>query len=232
MTNGIIEGAASAGAKLVFGDNLYMYGPVPGPLTEDLPYNATGPKGRTRAQVAATLMAAHKSGKIRATIGRASDFYGPGVKASILGEQVFKPALAGKTVNMLGSMDVLHTYTFIDDFAKRLVTLGEREEALGEIWHIPSAETLTTRQILELIFAAAGTSPKIQVAPKLIERMLGLFNPIIRELRETSYQRDEPFTVDHGKYAKIFGSDTTPHREAIRQTLAWFRENSNRKETK
>jgi hypothetical protein len=65
----VIEGAA-AGARLVFGDNLYAYGPVDGPRTEDLPYQARGPNGRVRARIAETLMRAHGSGRIRATIGR------------------------------------------------------------------------------------------------------------------------------------------------------------------
>jgi len=106
------------GAKLVFGDNLYMYGPVSGPMREDMLYKATGRKGRTRAQMAETLIAAHRSGKVRATIGRASNFYGPGVTDSFMGEGVFAAALNGKPGQILGDPDAPHTYTFIDDFAK------------------------------------------------------------------------------------------------------------------
>jgi len=157
MMAGIIEGVGAVGAKLVFGDNLYMYGPVSEPMREDMPYKATGRKGRTRAQMAEALMAAHRSGKVRATIGRASNFYGPGVTDSVMGEGVFAAALNGKPAQILGDPDALHTYTFIDDFAKGLITLGAREEALGETWHIPSAETLTARQFVEAVFAEVGT---------------------------------------------------------------------------
>ena len=223
ILDGIIEGAASAEAKLVFGDNLYMYGPVEGPISEDLPYNAAGRKGKTRAQMAKTLMEAHKSGKVRATIGRASAFFGPGVINSSMGEQVFGATLRGKKVKVLGNLDVPHTYTFVRDFGKGLVTLGEREEAIGKIWHIPSAETLTTRQFLELIFEEAGKTPKVMAAPRFLVKMMGLFNPIMRELKEMLYEFEKPYIVDHSKYKNIFGEDTTPHREAIRQTLDWYR---------
>jgi len=225
IMDGIIQGAGAIGAKLVYGDNLYMYGPVSGQIREDLPYAATGRKGHVRAQIASTLMEAHKSGKVRATIGRASDFFGPGVVVSAVGEKVFAPALAGKAANILGDPDLPHTYTFIDDFAKGLVTLGQHEKALGQGWHVPSAETLPTRQFIELIFEEVGKTPKIRTAPSWLVSLLALFSPMMRELKEMLYEFEEPFIVDHSKYERAFGSDTTPHREAIRQTLEWFREN-------
>jgi nucleoside-diphosphate-sugar epimerase len=118
-----------------------------------------------------------------------------------------------------------HTYTFVEDFAQGLVTLGACEEALGEIWHIPSAETLTTRQFLDLIFAEAQQTPKLRVASPLMLSLLGWFSPMMHELKEISYEFEHPFIVDHRKYEAVFGSQTTPHCEAIQKTIAWFREN-------
>jgi nucleoside-diphosphate-sugar epimerase len=135
---------------------------------------------------------------------------------------VFQALVKRKTLNLIGKLDVPHTYTFIEDFAKGLVTLGEREEALGEIWHIPSAETLTTRQFLDLIFAEAQHTPKLRIASPLMLNFLGLFSPMMRELKEINYEFAEPFVVDHQKYERVFGSDSTPHREAIRKTISWF----------
>jgi nucleoside-diphosphate-sugar epimerase len=220
---GIIEGAAAAGARLVYGDNLYMYGPVSGPLTEDLPYRATGPNGQTRAKLAVTLLEAHQTGKVRATIGRASDFYGPNALQSTLGERVFVPALAGKAAQVLGNPDMPHTYTFIGDFARGLVTLGERDEALGQVWHIPSAETVTTRRLVEMIFSELGAPTRLAVAPMFAISVMALFNPTMRAVKEQLYQSTQPFVVDHSKFARAFGSRHTPHLEAIRQTLDWFR---------
>jgi nucleoside-diphosphate-sugar epimerase len=222
MMDAVIMMAEISGAKVVYGDNLYMYGRVSGSITPDLPDRATGNKGLLRSKIAAQLMDAHRSGRIQATIGRASDFFGPGVLNSMMGEVVFQALVEGKTLNLIGKLDVPHTYTFIEDFAKGLVTLGEREEALGEIWHIPSAETVTTRQFLNLIFAEARYTPKFRIASPLMLNLLGLFSQTMYELKEISYEFEQPFIVDHRKYESVFGSDPTPHRSAIRRTIAWF----------
>ncbi len=223
IMHGIIVGAEAAGARLVFADNLYGYGAVAGPLTEDLPYDATGPKGQTRAHVAETLMEAHAMGKVRATIGRSSDFFGPGVRQSHMGERVFEPILAGKPASVLGRLDVPHTYTFIDDFAAGLVTLGEQDTALGEAWHIPSGETVTTGQFLDVVFREAGGSARARTLPKLMFSILARFHPLLRELKETLYQFEQPLVMDHGKYERAFGANPTPHDEATRRTIEWYR---------
>ena len=223
LMNGIIEGASAAGARLVYGDNLYAYGPVDGPITEGLPCRPIGPNTRARADVATTLMSAHAAGKVRATIGRASDFYGPFARQSTAGDGLFGRALAGKGAQVLGDPDAPHTYTFIDDFAAGLVTLAEHDEALGEVWHVPSAETVTTRRFIEMVFAQLQRPAKLQPAPKLAINLLALFVPPMAAVRETSYQRDHPWVVDHSKFSHAFGSTPTPHERAIALTLDWFR---------
>ena len=162
---GVMEGAASTGARLVYGDNLYVYGQVSGPITEDLPYRPASPNGRVRALVATMLMEAHGRGEVQATIGRASDFFGPYVRLSKMGDRVFIPVLRGRAAQVLGNPDVPHTYSYIDDFARALVTLGERPEALGHVWHVPSAETLTTRRFVEMVCAEAGAPLRLAARP-------------------------------------------------------------------
>ncbi|MCH8814625.1 MAG: NAD-dependent epimerase/dehydratase family protein [Chloroflexi bacterium] len=226
IMQGIIDGASAAGAKLVFGDNLYSYGPVDGPLTEDLQNAATGRKGRTRTLMADMLMEAHASGKLKAAIGRGSDFYGPRVMTSAIGDRVIPAALAGKGSQVLGNPDTLHTYTYVPDFARALVVLGERDEALGEIWHVPNAKTITTREMLDIVYELAGHEAKVMAAPKLLLNAISLFNPMVRELKETYYQFDKPFVVDHSKFKRAFGAQVTPHREALTDTIDWYRSRS------
>ncbi len=223
LMNGIIEGASAAGAKLVYGDNLYAYGPVDGPITEDLPYRPIGPNTRARADAANTLMSAHAAGKVRATIGRASDFYGPYAAQSTAGNGIFARALAGKGAQVLGKPDTPHTFTFIDDFASGLVALAEHDEALGEVWHVPSAETVTTRRFIEMVFATIQRPAKLQPAPELAITLLAFFVPAMAAVKETAYQRDHAWVVDHSKFSRAFGSKPTPHEQAISLTLDWFR---------
>ncbi len=219
-----IEAASAAGAKLVYADNLYMYGKVDGPMTEETPYKPVSRKGILRAQLANELMAAHRVGKVRAAIGRASDVYGPGPLNAVAGARLFGAALAGKRAMWVGDLDVSHTLTYVDDFAKALVTLGEHEEALGEIWHAPSPEPITGREFIELVFDEAGRPPKLGTYTRTAMRVAGLFSPQLREFVEMLYQFEAPFVLDGSKYARVFGDVTpTPYRDGIAQTLQWHR---------
>jgi nucleoside-diphosphate-sugar epimerase len=220
----IIEGAATAGARLVFGDNLYANGPVDGPLTEDLPHRATGPNGRTRARIAEALLGAHEAGRIRATIGRGSDFFGPHVHLSTVGDRVFARAIEGRPAQVLGDPDVPHTVTYIEDFARALVTLGAREEALGQVWHVPNAETFTMRRFVQMVFEAAGHPAGLRAAPRWGIALAAPFNPTLRAVKEQLYQSERPWVVDSSKFERAFGWDATPLPAAVSATVAWFRE--------
>ena len=224
---GIVEGAAAAGAKLVYGDNLYMYGAVEGAMTEDLAYTATTKKGRIRAAVARSLLDAHQTGKLRVTIGRGSDFFGPfATYAAIMGSRVFGRALAGKSALVVGDPDRLHTYTFIDDFGKALVTLGEREEALGEAWHVPSPPALTARQFVQAVHRALGRPVKMSRLPNLAIAFAGLFDGNAKELKEMLYQFERDFVMDSSCFEKTFGVQATALDQAISATLDWYRRHS------
>jgi len=221
---GIVEGAAAAGAKLVYGDNLYMYGAVDGAMTEERPYAATTKKGRIRAAIARSLLDAHQAGKVRVAIGRGSDFFGPfATDAAMMGSRVFGRALAGKSAQVVGDPDRLHSFTFIDDFGKALVTLGEREEALGRAWHVPSPPAMTTRQFVEAVYRTLGKPVKMSRAPRLAIALAGLLDANARELKEMLYQFERDFVMDSSRFEKAFGVQATPLDEAIRATLDWYR---------
>ena len=227
ITYGIMEGAAYAGAELIYADNLYMYGTGNENLAEDLPYLAEGSKGKVRARMADRLMTAHKDGKVKVTIGRASDFFGPRVINSIIGEKVIKPAIEEKSVTILGKIDQPHTYTFIRDFAKGLVILSEHESAFGEIWHVPSAETISTKKFLHLLFNITETFPSVKTASKFVVNTMALFNPVIKELKEVLPNYEKPYVVDHTKFEQAFGNHSTPHEKALKETVDWYRQTFN-----
>ncbi len=223
---GVLAGAAAAGAKLVSMENLYMYGPTGGKaLVESLPYAAQTRKGKVRAAMAEALLTAHAQGKVRVAIARAADFYGPRVRVSALGERIFPAALRGKTVQVLGNPDLPHTYTYMPDIGRALALLGEEEQALGQVWHIPSAATLSTRQLLQMVGEVIGKPVRIQRAPKLLLQLLGRFNADLREVLEMIYQFEEPFVVDGSKFSQAFGCQATPLPAAIQVTVDWWREN-------
>jgi nucleoside-diphosphate-sugar epimerase len=223
LMDAIIEAAAAAGARVVFGDNLYAYGQADGPLTEDLPYRATGPNGRSRARIAETLMRAHEAGRIQATIGRGSDFFGPHAHLSTVGDRVFARAIAGKPAQLLGNADVPHTVTYIEDFARALVTLGDRDEAMGQVWHVPNPETVTMRRFVEMVYRAADRPPRLRAAPRWGIGLAALVNPTLRAVKEQLHQSERAWEVDSTKFERAFGWHATPLPDAVAATVAWFR---------
>ena len=225
LQRGVLAAAERTGALLVSLENLYGYGPTGGkPMTEDLPLAATGVKGRARAAMTAELLAAADAGRVRIAIGRASDFFGPGVTAgSTLGERVFGNALAGRRADFIGNPNLAHTYSYVPDIAAGLATLGTDARAVGEVWHLPGPATGTTQALLDLVAAEVGHPVGVRSVPKLAVRALALVNPTLRELAEMSYQFDQPFVLDTSKYESAFGTAGTPLAAAIAATVAWYR---------
>lgn len=220
----ILDAAAETGAKLVIGENLYMYGDVDGPIREDLPYKATTKKGKVRAQMAQDALAAHRDGKVRVALGRASDFFGAYGQGSALGERVFAPALAGKNASLVGNLDAPHSYTYLADFGRALVVLGGRVEALGKAWHVPNDRPdITQREFMNLVFQEIGLPPKMSGMGKTMMRIGGLFIPEAREGVEMMYEFEKPFVVDSSKFERVFGVKATPLADSIRATVAWYR---------
>lgn len=223
MQAAIIEGVAANGAKLIVAENLYMYGAVDGPIHEDLPYAAHTRKGRIRKHMAEQVAEVHRSGKLRTAAARGSDFFGPGVLGSTLGERVFLPALAGKAAQITGRTDRPHSYTYIGDFGEALAILGERDEALGRHWHVPSAPAITQGALVALIGAELGSPLKVATMGRLMLTLGGLFIPEARETVEMLYEFERPFVVDGSRFTAAFGLQPTPLAEAIGRTVRWYR---------
>lgn len=226
-----LQTAALAAAKandaiFVFGDNLYLYGDTDGrPLREDLPNAGHAKKAMVRAQIAGMVMDAHARGDVRAAICRGSDFFGPHVTdTGLIGTRSVGAMLRGKPAQLFGNIDLPHTYTFINDFGRAMALLGAQPSALGQVWHAPNAETLTTRQLMTLFYEEAGVKPNIQVMGRTMLRIAGVFMPMARELDEIFYHYEKPYIVESDKIQRAFGIAPTPLREAVRQTLAWYRE--------
>lgn len=227
LQRGVLKAAERNGALLVTLENLYGYGPTAGrPMTEELPLAARTVKGRIRAAMTRELLEAADAGRVRIAIGRASDFFGAGVTESSLGERFFANAVAGKRADFIGNPDLPHTYSYVPDIAAGLATLGTDERAVGAVWHLPGPETVTTRQLLELVAHDVGHPVTLRSLPKLAVRALGLFNPTIRELVELSYEFDDPFVMNTDKYQSTFATATTPLPAAILATVTWYRNRS------
>ena len=191
-------------------------------MTEETPRRPQGPKGRLRARLEEVLLEAHGRGRAPVAIGRASDLYGPAAN-SVTGDLVFRPVLLGRTARWLGSLDVPHTLTFVEDAARGLAQLGIQDTAYGAIWHLPSGPPVTGREFIQAVGAEAGTSVRAAAIRGWMLALAGLLDPVAREAREVLYQFEAPFVMDTAKFERVFGGRVTPLSEGIRRTLDWWR---------
>jgi nucleoside-diphosphate-sugar epimerase len=222
----LIAAAGRAGARLVVLDNLYMLGrPSDGRMDEGTPPAPRSRKGEIRARAAERLFEAHRRGDVRATSGRASDYYGPGGTLTQLGDPFWPGVLAGKAGRVFVDPDALHTYHYIPDVAAGLVTLGTApDDVCGGPWMLPCAPAGTLRQIVQRLSTHLGRTIPIRTVPRWLLSAAGLVVPILRELGEMAYQWDGPFVVDDSRFRARFGAAATDVEEAARATAAWARQ--------
>jgi nucleoside-diphosphate-sugar epimerase len=219
-----LAAAKAAGARYISIDNLYMYDSSAGPMTEDTAVAPRSRKGELRARMAADVLAAHARGDVAAAILRSSDYYGPGVRASALGERVFPPIIAGKAGEALGSLDMPHSYAYIEDVGQAAAALAASDEGLGHVWITPHAPALTQREVLGGVFAELGAPPRYKVVSPGLLRFASLFSGTTREMVEMLYEFTEPFTVDSGRMERTFGLQATPVNKGLARTVAWYRD--------
>jgi nucleoside-diphosphate-sugar epimerase len=224
LAAGILAAAERSGAVLVTLSDLYSYGPVSGPMTETTPQASTGKKGQIRGGMWSDALAAHQAGRVRATEARASDFFGPGfTDTTTMGSRTVPLILKGKTVRVVGSPDMPHTWTYIDDVARTLVVLGSDERALGQVWHVPSGPPCSQRDMITAFARVAGLeTPKVAAIPHWALRTLGAVSPVMRELEEVRYQFVAPFVMDSSAFTTTFDVHATTLDDATAATVSWW----------
>lgn len=212
----VIDACKKHNARLVFFDNVYMYDrDYLSAMTEETPIRPTSKKGEVRTQVVQMLMSEIKSGNINALIARSADF--AGTRNSILVEMVYKNLKNGKSANWFADAGKLHSFTFVDDAAKGTALLGNTPDAYGQVWHLPTHKnTLTGQQWVELFANELNVKPKLMMIPVWMLGLMGLFVPILKELKEMVYQYDRDYVFDSSKFDKRFNLIPTTPKAAVK----------------
>ncbi len=230
ISSSVSEFAMRTGADLVICSNLYGYGPHEGVLTEDFPLNATWANGVARAKVWQENKALNDAGKLRVTEVRGSDYICAN-EQSRMGDRVVPNLIAGKAIQLLGAIDHPHTWTDPDDVAKLMITLAEDDRSWGRPWHVPSNEPKTQREVVAAIAKELGvTDYKVAPVGIFLENILGLFNPVIRELNRGRYQFSKPYVVSSKATQETYGLYPKPWSKVIADLVMTYKAD-NQKET-
>lgn len=215
-----IDACKRHGTKLVFFDNVYAYGKVDGVMTESTPYNPCSRKGEVRARIATMLMEEVKRGELQAMIVRSADFYGPGATLSLTHSTVTERLKAGKTPQWIGDAKAAHTFTYTPDAGRSLALLGNTPSAYGQVWHaLTSKEPMNGEHYVRLACELANKPFKIQLAPRWMLGLMGLFVPVLRENMEMMYQFERDYRFDSSKLELALKVQATGYREGIAAAL-------------
>ena len=211
MRNLLAAGAAT-GAKMVFIDNLYMLGPQTEARHEDMPLSTAGKKAAVLAEVTRLWQAAAEAGRVRIAALRCTDFYGPGVPVSHLGESAFGALVRGKRAMLIAPPDTPHDFAYVPDIARATLTLLDApDDAYGQVWNMPCAPTRTPREILRMGAQALGLKPRLLAVPLWLAPVLGLAMRFMREVADVAYTLDRPYVIDGRKFTRRFWADVTPY---------------------
>lgn len=212
----VIDACKASGAKLVFFDNVYAYGKVARPMTEETPFNPCSRKGEVRAQIATMLLDEVAAGNLQAMIVRSADFYGPEVPLSMMHATVVERLRKGKTPQWLGNPRAIHSFTFTPDAGRSVAVLGNSPGAYNQTWHaLTSKERMTGETLVRMACEVVQRPYGIQAMPRFGVRLLGLFVPVLREMVEMMYQFEDDYFFDSTKLEKAFALEATAYRDGI-----------------
>ncbi len=217
----VIAACAEHHCKLVFFDNVYSYGLVKGKMVESREYHPDSKKGRVRAEIASRLMEAHDTGHLKALIARSADFYGPSADFGLPNILIFQNLAKGKSAQVLGDADKLHSYTFTRDAARGTVMLAHDDKAYGEVWHLPTqSPPLSSKEFVKMVGAEFGVAPKMTVLKKWLVSLIGIFNKPLSEIPEMMYQNSHDYWFDSTKFEERYNFHPTSYEEGIKLTAA------------
>ena len=218
----VINACKQHGARLVFFDNIYLYDEKSIPhLTEEAPVNPPSKKGAVRARIAKMLMDEVAKGSLTAMIVRAADFYGPGIGTSMLQETVYKSLKKGKAAVWMGNRTKVHSFTYTPDAAKATALLGNTPDAYNQVWHLPtSGEKLTGNDWIKLFAETMQTKNKAMTVSTPVLWVMGLFNPLMKEMVEMMYQYNQDYFFDSKKFEARFPEfNVTSYREGVKEVV-------------
>jgi nucleoside-diphosphate-sugar epimerase len=213
----LVDAARSTGARLIFFDNVYMYGHVEGVMNEDTPYQPSSVKGEIRAKIARKLLDETLAGNITASIARAADFYGSESLNSFYDSMVLAKYAKGQKAMWLGNINSRHSFTYVPDAGKAMYLLGQNPSSDNQVWHMPTAKALTGIEFIRLAADVFHCEPRYTTVNKFMLQAIGIFNKLIGETAELYYQYQYDYVFDSSKFENAFGVKPMSYAQGIKE---------------
>lgn len=229
ISKALVTACEKVGSRIVYFDNVYLYGPapLPVPFDEETSRNPPSRKGQARKTAVEIVMDAHRAGRVKATVGRAADFYGPGAVNSAFYINFLENMLKGKPPQVAMPEGPVHTYAYTLDLGRGLVELALDDGTYGEEFHLPVGPAVKVSDMAALFNDELGTSLKVSHAPDIVLRGLSLFKPLMREVYEMTYQFKSDYVMSDAKFRSRFPAfTTTSYEDGVAAMVAYFRQRS------
>jgi nucleoside-diphosphate-sugar epimerase len=205
LMHNIIDACKHYNAKLVFFDNVYMYGEVMTVMTEETPFNPISIKGNVREEIATMVLNEIKNKSITAMICRAPEFYGPSNTQSGTNATIFENIKKKKKLQVLVKDSTIRTLIYTPDAGKATALLGNTPDAYDQTWHLPcDTNRKTAKEFIEICSHIYGSKLDYMILNKWMIKIFGLFNSNVKEIVELLYQFDRDYIFDCSKFKKRF----------------------------
>lgn len=231
QTSRVLEAARRAGVKtFLYPGNIYNYAASDRVVTPDLPQRPETPRGAVRVRTEKLLEDAAKRGEMQIIIQRAGDFYGPGNVGDWHDLMIMREAGKGKVTAMSNS-NAAHAWAYLPDLARAFVRLAEIRDTLGafESFHF-AGHYVTSDEMIAAIRSAAPVPLREVPPPLTLLRIVGIFDPIMREVLKMRYLWETPMALRDERLDAILGKDFgTPFEDAIAELVAPFFKSARKK---
>ena len=216
----VIDACRKAGVRrFLLVTNVYMYAaPQAGLVTETAPLNPPAFKGKMRLE---QQRAVEQSG-MQWIVLHLPDFYGPDAELSYA-DMIVKAAIQKKAADLFSPSDTPHQFVYTPDIAPIVADLLAREDGWNQRYNFAGSGMISVKDFARKVYQAAGTPFRSRNAPRWMIRLLGIFQPLMREFVEMQYLQSTPVNLDDSKLVRHLGTvKRTSYDDGIRSMVAAY----------
>jgi nucleoside-diphosphate-sugar epimerase len=208
-----------SGKTIIYPGNIYNYAAALRHVAPDAPQQPERPRGEIRVRCEAMLKQAADRGEMQVLILRAGDYFAANNTMDWFDQGIL--ASKGK-VAAPGALDMAHSWAYLPDVGRAMEKLAWHRAELGQYENFHFAgHFVTSGELVAAVQRAAPGPLQVTAFPWALLPVIGLFNPVMREISRMHYLWQNPMQLMDARLDAILGPDFgTPYEEAIAATVA------------